>query len=497
MNDTEKDQTELEDTILGAALARAIETQPVRETPFASSRVAARPAERTRSFVWQALSVAAVMVLGLAIGAALLGQRRSQGMPVATQPGATAPAQPPPTAQATSAPVVAAPVPITVYFAREGLPPIGATVLRNASPANGTVETRISNRIGALLGAHAQDVPAGATDLLRPPLAGNWSSLHEMVVVSGTTATVDLTTDPPLAPQSAPQAKEIVQQLVYTITEEPGIDRVVLLSGGKPMVLGTYPAPTGALARWDVAGYAVSGLTGAFQFEGASTPTQLTTSYANEAAPGVARFTISVSGLPAHAAPAFTVSAYDSTHIPGANAELEVTVPNGSDTTTAADQLDTTPVRAVAVGKSNAMPAQVYRLGLDHLWPWRAVVLYDPTRIVIDIGGAPSAISLDQNVVVYAPTPNAEIGRTFTVSGAARAYEGTVSFRVRDDRQNVVLYGYAKASIGTSDVWGEYDATVTLPASVTGNVTFEVFEISPKDGTETATVAIPLRVHPG
>lgn len=491
-DDTTKDDTELEDTILGTALARAVETQPLRETPFASSRVAAGASPRARSFVWQALGVAAVMVLGLAVGVAILGQRRSQGMPVATRPVTTA-AQPSPSAQATSGPVAAVPVPIRVYFARTGLPPIAGTVLGHPSTANDTIEGRIANRIDALWSAQPHDVPAGAYDAFGPSPSG----LHEMVTVDGDVATVDL--DPAPAPRTAADATAVLQQLVYTITEEPGVDRVVLLGKGKPMVLGSYPVAAGGLARQDVAGYAVNGLTGAFQFDGASVPSQLTTAYSvDTVAPALARFTIDVGftrGVPVHTAPAFTVTAYDRSYMSGANAELEITIPDASDTTTAAAQVGRPPLRSIAIGSPVTFPAKVYRLGLDHLWPWRAVVLFDPTRIVIDIGGAPAAISADQNVAVYAPEPNAEVGHTFTLSGAARAYEGTVSFRVRDAHENVVLYGYAKASVGTSSVWGGYDATVTLPASVAGKVTLEVFEVSPKDGTETSTVRIPLRVR--
>lgn len=493
-SDTEKDETELEDTILGTALARAIETQPLRETAFASSRVATRPADRTRPFVWQALGVAAVIVVGLAIGATVLGQRRTPEAAVATQPVATLP--PAQTAPASTTPVAVPPIPVTVFFARTGLPPVAAQVLGHAATGStNTPSDQIANRIGALWDASGSDVPSGAQNLFAHGARNG--SLDQAIKIDGTTATVDIQTDPPLAPRTTAEAQEIVQQLVYTVTEEPGIDHVVLLSGGKPMALGAYAAPTGPLARWDVAGYAVKAFTGAFQLDGTSAPTQLTTSYAREAAPGLARFTIAVSGLPAHTAPAFSVSAYDHSNMPGASAELEITVPQGEDTTTVAAQVDQPPLRSIAVGKSNAVPAQTYRLGLDHLWPWRAVVLYDPTRIAIDIGGAPSAISSDQNVVLYAPAPNGEVGHTFTLSGAARTFEGTVNYRVLDDRENAVLYGYATATVGTSGVWGGYDATIALPASLTGNVTVEVFEVSPKDGTETSKVAIRVKVRSG
>lgn len=491
-----KDDTELDDRILGTALARAIESQPVRETPFASSRAAARASSRPRSFALPAVATAAALVLAVAFGATLLGQRRDEATPAATQP----PAAPTPVATpqlATAVPVAVTPVPIRVYFARDGLPPVSATVLGSAStPSTDTAGDHIRNRIGALWDAQARDIPAGARNAVVSAPSTGQRSLSQSVKVDGSVASVDLAFDPPLAIRSAADTKAIVQQLVYTATEEPGIDRVVLLSGGKPMVLGSFPVDTKPLSRADVAGYSVSGLTGTFTFDGTSAASQLSTSYAVDAvAPGLARFTIAVAGLPAHAAPSFTITAYDQTHMAGANAELEILIPNGSDTTTAAAQVDRSPLRSIAIGSPVTFPAKVYRLGLDRLWPWRAVVLFDPTRIVIDIGGPPTGISADQNEAVYSPVANGEVGRSFTLSGAARAFEATIAYRVRDDRQNVVLTGSAHASIGTSAVWGGYETTVTLPSSVSGNVTLEVFEMSMKDGTEMSKVSIPIRVR--
>ncbi len=503
-----KDDTELDDGILGTALARAVDAQPVRETPFAASRVATLADDRRRrSFLWPGLAAAAVMVLALAVGSALAARLAAENTPAATQPVSVPTAVPTP--QLASAQPVAAPaVPVRVYFARDGLPPVAASVLGHAStPNTDTPRDHVGNRIEALLEAQARDIPPGARTaiVISPAPGATQTSTRTSVAIDGDTATVDLTFEPPLLVRSDADVRAILQQIVYTATEEPGIRRVRLTTdNGKPMAVGPYRFPTTALAREDVAGYASSGLTGTFAFEGASVPSQLTTSYSVDAvAPALARFTIAVSGLPSHTAPSFTVTAYDSTHMPGANAELEITIPNGSDATTAAAQVDRPPLRSIAIGSPGTFPAKVYRLGLDHLWPWRAVILYDPTRIVIDIGGAPSAISTDLLNVVYAPTGNAEVGHTFTLSGAARAYEGTVNFRVRDARTSipgaadgaVLLYGYAKASIGSTSVYGAYDATVTLPDSVPATALLEVFEVSPKDGTELSKVTIPLRVR--
>ena len=51
------------------------------------------------------------------------------------------------------------------------------------------------------------------------------------------------------------------------------------------------------------------------------------------------------------------------------------------------------------------------------------------------------------------------------------------------------------ASLGSSAVWGTFDTRISLPASVRGNLTLELFESSPKDGTAQGIVQIPLAVR--
>ena len=43
-------------------------------------------------------------------------------------------------------------------------------------------------------------------------------------------------------------------------------------------------------------------------------------------------------------------------------------------------------------------------------------------------------------------------------------------------------------------LWGTFDNGFSVPAGVHGNVTLEVYEASPKDGSDQGLVAIPLTV---
>jgi immunoglobulin-like protein involved in spore germination len=231
--------------------------------------------------------------------------------------------------------------------------------------------------------------------------------------------------------------------------------------------------------------------------DGVALPKTLTTAF-SLAAPGTARFTITLAytdpSAPAHAVPAFTVQPFAESHMPDASGELEISIPNAGDATTTAAPVDVGSVRGIAVGSAGQVPAKVYRLGLDDHPLWRALVLFDPTRIVIDVG-APS-VSADGNTAVYQPTPSAEVARTFHLGGAARAFEATYLWRVRDTNGTVVAGAPGVASIGTSALWGAFDVDVTLPATVSGNATLEVYQVSPKDGSEVSQATVPLRVRP-
>lgn len=134
-----------------------------------------------------------------------------------------------------------------------------------------------------------------------------------------------------------------------------------------------------------------------------------------------------------------------------------------------------------------------FAIELDDARPWRATVLQSPLRVVVDLGGTPGAVS--DSIAVYAPRAGDEVARSFTVSGLARTFEGTVTWRVRDSSDRVVASGFTTASIGTSAAWGTLQTTVTVPASVSGTVKLEVLWGSPRDGSDMGIVGIPLRIR--
>lgn len=219
---------------------------------------------------------------------------------------------------------------------------------------------------------------------------------------------------------------------------------------------------------------------------------RMTTSWSvGEVAPGMLRFLIEIGGTSRYY-PKFTVVAYDRSALQGSGGELEITIPNGEDVTTTAQSVGRDPLRAIAVGSPSTFRAKVYRLGLDSLRPWRVVVLWDPMRIAIDVGGPAAGLSDDGETAVYTPTPASSVATAFRVSGAVRAFEATFAWRVKDASGSVIAGGTGMANIGTSPVWGAYELDVTLPPGTRGPISLEVFQRSPRDGSEFGTVRVPL-----
>jgi len=489
-----------DDEIIGRALSRAIETIDVNQTPFERSRIATAAARRSIFGLWQIATAAAAIVLALAIGSWLT--RPTDGQPgVAATP--TTPASRVPSVEPSASAVVATSAPIWVYFVRDGLPPVGTYVdSHSGSAVLSSPEGRIGSRISALTNFTSGSLPAGATNpgslIAKPsPTAGTGrSSIGISVSIQGDLAKVEFDLSPGWSVRGSAQSLALLQQLVYTITEEPGIRRALITEKGKPNAVIDQLVVDRPLSREDVSGYTSSGSLDPLQIGGVSSAAQLSTNYSvDSVAPGLARFVITFDyGASGGSStdPQFTATLLPETQATSGKFEIEITVPNGSDATTSATQVDRSPLRWIAVGKSNSTRAQTYRLGLDDQRPWRAIVLSNPTRIVIDVGGVPQATS--DSVAVYSPRAGTTTGRTVTVTGAARAFEAHVNWRIKDSAGREVGNGFMSASI-FGPTWGTFDTSVTIPANVSGNVTLEVFWPSPKDGSELGLVQVPLTVR--
>ena len=496
-----------DDEIIGRALSRAIETIDVNQTPFERSRIATAPARRGFFGLWQVASAAAAIVLALAIGTWLARPAEDRG-PVAASPAApsesSSPTQTPPPATATPAQD-----PIWVYFARDGLPPTGAFV--RGSFVAGSPESRIASRITALGNAKATNqVPAGTISALTQQASAGIS-----VRVQGDLATVEFDT-PTWGVSGSAQSVALLQQLVYTITEEqePKIRRALITEKGKPNAVIDQLVVDKPLSREDVFGYFASATPQSLEDPGDDTVAEIVDWRASvdQLAPGLGRFVVELK--PTNSTEPFPFPEFSATlaQEPSLNPDtgkwvISVKMPNAVWLQTPGEAfhccpvktVGKTPIRYVSAGPLTANPptGNAYRgvafgIYLDDARPWRVGILHNPLRVVVDVGGIPQATS--DRVAVYAPRAG-ETSRTMTISGLARVYEATVSWRIKDSTGREVARDFTNASAGTGPTWGFFETTVTIPASVSGNVTLEVFEASARDGTPLGLVQVPLTVR--
>jgi hypothetical protein len=483
-----------DDEILGRALSRAIETAEVNETPYERSRMAMRPLKRGTSF-WRVAALAASIVIAGALGSTLL-ERPATDEPVGQQPSPTvAPAN----TQAATATPVATPTAIDrdrIYFARDGLPPV--SVHSDRALSDGPPENRIAQRLFELLAADP-GIPAPAGAFTARPPRGSIVGVN-IVRVADDLATVDLRIPEGFKISGSAATSALVQQIVYTATEEPGIRRVQLTVNGQPATIDQF-VWTKPLTREDVAGYrkadsdvitteTVGVVTACTAPCPSPAATRLSNTYSvDSVAPGVARFVVQVESGQLRDWSVRVEADNDAPPAWGSKALLHLQVAGG-EVKPGLEIIDRSPIRAI--NSTRLAESTTYEVALDDLRPWRLILLSNPDRIIVDFGGYPAAIS--DTVAVYSPKPG-DTGRQFTVSGISRTFEATTAWRVVDSARRILAEGTTTASLGTSAIWGTYQVAVQLPATVSGNLTLEVYWASPRDGADTGLVQVPLVVR--
>ena len=497
-----------DDEIVGRALSRTIETIDVNQTPYERSRMATAPTRRS-IFGWSQLGFAVVgILLAVAIGSWLARPTESQPG-VAASPTTPARTPPPatPTSATTASPTVT-PAPTTVdhdkiYLARPGLPPIAVSLLMSGSAVMSPGE-RIATRLNGL-SLYQQSAP-GLTNYLAKNNFGSPGGGSAQVAIAGELATVDLHLGAPLNASGHTEALGILQQFVYTATEEPGIRRVLFTqNGGQQLSIGDIRIDK-PLTREDVLGYTVVAPTG-ITWGGDDTIPHVVaklTSVVNDGTTTRLTFlgTSGNAGTPT-ALPSLSIAleSFDDTQPVGGKTaiarnggkyQLRVEFQwNGGGTSggiAGTTVIDQTPLRAMI----SANPLTL--IELDDARPWRAW-MPDKTQLVVEIGGDPRATS--DRIAVTAPKPGdiANSGTDVHVTGSARVFEANVSWRLLDSSGKDAANGHFNATLGSSALWGTFDARIPLPANVRGNLTLELFESSPKDGTAQGVVQIPLTVR--
>lgn len=107
--------------------------------------------------------------------------------------------------------------------------------------------------------------------------------------------------------------------------------------------------------------------------------------------------------------------------------------------------------------------------------------------------GNPSA---NANIIVTSPQPGATVGFPLIITGKARAFENTFSYRVRESSvfsEGAILYeSNAMTDAPDAGILGDFSLSVNYPAPDTNSGVVEVFEYSAKDGEEINKVSVPI-----
>lgn len=105
------------------------------------------------------------------------------------------------------------------------------------------------------------------------------------------------------------------------------------------------------------------------------------------------------------------------------------------------------------------------------------------------------------NISVNTPVVDDRVGEDFQVTGKARTFQNVVSIRVSNKITGSIYYlGRAPVNAANVGQFGDFAYSVHLqadPGLKTGNMLLiEVYQHSPKDGSEIDKVAIPVTFSP-
>lgn len=97
------------------------------------------------------------------------------------------------------------------------------------------------------------------------------------------------------------------------------------------------------------------------------------------------------------------------------------------------------------------------------------------------------------NISVRAPQPNALVSSPLIVFGMERTFEQNVVIRLRDGKGNELIKTSTTGTAPDLGIHGPYRAELIFEKPKTRAGTLEVFQASPKDGSEIDKVTVSVR----
>lgn len=97
-----------------------------------------------------------------------------------------------------------------------------------------------------------------------------------------------------------------------------------------------------------------------------------------------------------------------------------------------------------------------------------------------------------QNIVVTLPIADQVFTSPAKISGKAIAFEGTVSWRIKDATGSQLAKGTV-TTVGDAAQCAPFESNITFPLPSTTNGTLEFYTVSAKDGSEQDLVSVPVK----
>jgi hypothetical protein len=101
-------------------------------------------------------------------------------------------------------------------------------------------------------------------------------------------------------------------------------------------------------------------------------------------------------------------------------------------------------------------------------------------------------VSQSGNIKVTSPTSNQKITSPVTITGEARVFENSFSYRVVDANKKILIEGHAMADAPDMGKFGPFEVKLDFPTPSTDTGEIVVFAYSAKDGSEIDKVGVPI-----
>ncbi|MGI6575094.1 MAG: Gmad2 immunoglobulin-like domain-containing protein [bacterium] len=119
----------------------------------------------------------------------------------------------------------------------------------------------------------------------------------------------------------------------------------------------------------------------------------------------------------------------------------------------------------------------------------------DPDRYFMQVLGMEAGINrpivaASEWIKVFTPQPNAKVAETISLTGIANVFEGTVSYELLTEDNEVLHSGFTTAAMGD---WAYFAVEIPVPEELeTEQLKLQLYSVSMKDGSKMFVINIPL-----